>query len=79
MRNQDVTVLPNALKEWRKVRGISQKELADMAGCSAGLIALIETSERQPGLRNALNIAKALGVPVTAFAQIHVDLAGEVA
>lgn len=72
-RQQQVTVLPDALKAWRKERQMSQAELATPAKCSEGLIAQIETGRRQPGLINAINIARALGVPLGAIAIIHAD------
>lgn len=73
-----MTVLREALPAWRKANGLTQKELAERAGCSPTLIALIETGERQPGLMNAIAIAKALGIPLGAIAQVHVDLAAAV-
>jgi len=72
-RQQQVTVLPEALKTWRKERSISQSQLASSAGCSEGLIAQIETERRQPGLVNALGIARALGVPLRAIAIVHLS------
>lgn len=75
-RQQQVTILPLAVKSWRGQRGFSQSDLGRHAGCSEGLIAQIETSRRQPGLANAAAIAKALGVPLGAIALIHVDVDG---
>lgn len=74
MAVQQVTVLPYALKEWRRERELSQEALAKRSGVSAGLIAQIETERRQPGLSNLLAIAKALRVDPRALAVIHVDL-----
>ena len=51
----------------------SQAVLAKNGRCSEGLVAQIETGRRQPGLINAINIAKALGVPLGAIAFIHVN------
>ena len=75
MRTQQVTTLPVALKEWRRVRSMSQATLAKEAHVSEGLIAQIETGRRQPGLTNLLAIAKALGVNANALAIIHGDYA----
>lgn len=73
-RQQQVTVLPGALKAWRRERGLSQSGLA--AKCpslSEGLIAQIETGRRQPGLTNAIELAKGLGLDdVGAIAFVHV-------
>ncbi len=70
-----VTVLPAGLRAWRTERDLTQGALAKKASCSESLIALIETGKRQPGLGNAFAIARALGVPLEAFAIVHVDLA----
>jgi transcriptional regulator with XRE-family HTH domain len=70
----DVTVLPKAVKAWRGIRGISQEGLAEKSGVSAGMIALIETGRRQPGLGNLLAIAAALEVEPEVIAIIHIDL-----
>ena len=71
-RIQQVSVLPDGIKAWRGERKMSQMDLARAAGCSEGLIAQIETGRRQPGLENAVAIADALGVKLSAFAVIHV-------
>ncbi len=55
-------MLPGALRAWRAERGWSQEELAQRAGCSPTLIALIETGKRQPSLETARRIARALGL-----------------
>jgi transcriptional regulator with XRE-family HTH domain len=75
VRRKEVTVLPDGLRQWRKVRGKTQETLGIEADCSPTLIALIESGKRQPSLMVALAIASALDVPLTAFAQVHVDLA----
>lgn len=69
-----VTVLPRAIKAWRAERRLSQEGLAAKAQMSAGMIALIETGRRQPGIGNLLAIAAALDVEPEALAIIHVDL-----
>lgn len=71
-RQQQVTILPQAIKAWRKERDMSQADLAAKPGCpSEGMIAQIETGRRQPGLSNALAIAKAFDVPIGAIAIVH--------
>lgn len=79
-RPREVTANISALKAWRKEKGWSQKELAARAMAqgedvtvSPTLIALIETGERQPSLRNAAAIAAAFGVAVEVIAEIHED------
>lgn len=68
-----VVVLPIAIKTWRRERGMTQLALAEATGmkCSAGLIALIETGRRQPGLVNAIAIAQALEIPLAAIATVY--------
>ncbi len=73
-RQQQVTMLPKAVKAWRKERKMSQAALGAGAEVSEGLIAQIETNRRQPGLTNALAIARTLGVELEAIAIVHVDL-----
>lgn len=73
MRRREITILPVAIKTWRRERGWSQKELADRAGVSAGLIAMIEVEERQPSISNAIAIAQAIGIPLKAIAIVHMD------
>jgi transcriptional regulator with XRE-family HTH domain len=75
-RQQQVDVLPGAIKAWRAERKMSQADLAKAARCSEGLIAQIETGRRQPGLVNADNIAKALGVNLSAIGRVLVDVEG---
>lgn len=76
MAHKQVTVNPTALREFRRLCGFSQASLGAAIGLGPGssLIALIETGRRQPGLGNALAIARALDVPLAAFAEAHVDL-----
>lgn len=75
-RKSEVTLLPAALKAWRRERQWSQADLARHAECSEGLIAQIETGRRQPGLTNAISIARAFGVDLAAIGVIHTDAAG---
>jgi transcriptional regulator with XRE-family HTH domain len=70
-REQQVTVLPLAIAAWRREKKMSQADLAKLAGCSEGLIAQIETSRRQPGLGNAIGIARAFGIELGAIAIVH--------
>lgn len=67
-RRPHVQMLPAALRAWRSERDLTQEQLAKRAGCSASLIALIETSRRQPSLPTATDIATALRVPLAALA-----------
>jgi transcriptional regulator with XRE-family HTH domain len=69
-----LTGLPDALRAWRKQRdGISQETLAARVGVTPGMIALIETGRRQPGLALLVRIAEVLDVPPTALAFVPVE------
>lgn len=70
-RPAQVVVMPEAVKAWRVVRGLSQAKLAKKAGVSESLIGLIETRKRTPGLVNTVAIAKALEVEVGAIAIVN--------
>lgn len=71
---EQVTLLPDALRAWRKERGYSQRDLGLRAECSEGLISTIESGYRQASLTVAMRIAAALDVNVRAIGLIHVDL-----
>ena len=49
------------LGEARVLRNITQKELASCVGTSDRNIRAIESGEREPGVRTAIRIARALG------------------
>lgn len=65
-----ITVLPEAFRAWRAIRGTSQETLAKNTGCTPGMIALIETARRQPSLALLERIAHELDVPADALALI---------
>lgn len=65
-----LTVLPGAMKAWRKERGISQETLAKRVDRTPGMIALIETGRRQPSAELLAGIAAQLDVPADALAFI---------
>ena len=48
------------LKEWRKYRGLTQADLARVAGTSQAAIALIEAGKRNPTVETARKCANAL-------------------
>jgi len=53
------------LKELRRLKGWSQKDLSDNAGVSKGTIAWLETRKHEPQPRTMRKIAAALGVEVS--------------
>lgn len=52
------------VKILREIRGISQKELAELANISTGNISHIENGSRQPSLETLYKIADALNVSI---------------
>ena len=74
MSGSDVTILPAAMKAWRKERGFSQEGLAEASGISAGMVAQVETGRRQLGVANLVAVAEALDVSPHALALITIDL-----
>jgi putative transcriptional regulator len=61
-RRRESIALKNNIANIRKAIGISQKELAEMAGISPNWMNHIECGRRNPSLVAAKNIAQALNV-----------------
>ena len=47
---------------WRKLRGLTEQQLADRAGVSRGTVRRLEGGSGGVSLENALRVARALGV-----------------
>jgi transcriptional regulator with XRE-family HTH domain len=58
----DMKALPNRIREWREARGLSQQELADMAGCSKMQISGLERGRPQLDVHWMQRLAPHLGV-----------------
>ena len=59
----------------RKVRGYSQKELADQSSITQSMLSQIESNRKEPSLENLVKIASALDVhPGVLFAEDHVHI-----
>lgn len=56
--------LPNKLQKVRKIRGISQRELAYKAGISPGLVGQLEMGKNQPSVRTLDKVSQVLDVPL---------------
>ena len=61
------TDMGRQLAKHRKLRGMSQAELARMSGVAREDICRYEAGQKDPSLRNTLKIAKALGVTLDAL------------
>jgi transcriptional regulator with XRE-family HTH domain len=55
------------LKNLREEKGLTQKALADRAGCHPMTLAKLERGVQEPAWQLVLVLAEALGVPVEAF------------
>lgn len=60
-------VLGDRLRVLREGRALSQAELGRRAGTSATEVATIERGERAPTIVSLEHLARALGVPISAF------------
>jgi transcriptional regulator with XRE-family HTH domain len=59
--------LGNQLREARSRLGLSQRQLAERAGLSPGMLCLIERGEANPSVQSLLGLAEALGLPLASF------------
>ena len=55
------------IKTLRQERGLTQSELASMAGVSRSLLTMYENETRNPNTKRLASIARALGVPPEAL------------
>ena len=55
----------NKVRELRKIKNISQEELAHLSGLHRTYIGMIERAEKNITLRNIEKISKALGVSIS--------------
>jgi len=63
----------NRLQALRKARGLSQRELAELAGLNFNTLSLIENEKSSPNVNTLQQLASALEVPVTAFFEMAVS------
>ena len=54
--------LAESVATWRKLRGLTQAQLADRADVSRGVVRRIETAEGGASVENLLRILRALGI-----------------
>ena len=60
-------MVSEALKRWRAIRGISQRDLADKSGVGYASIARIETGRQDPTVGMLTRLASALRIDVVDF------------
>ena len=69
-RRKECVVIPAAVVQWRKSRGLTQATLAERANVSEALIAHVENGRRNVSLVSLRKIAAALMVQPEALAVI---------
>ena len=57
-------VLRTRIHEYRKERGVSQDELAEMLGIRRETVGRLENGKNNPSLKLAMDVAEALGARV---------------
>jgi transcriptional regulator with XRE-family HTH domain len=66
MKSQELTQLrrtiADRMKTFRKLRGVTQEQLAESSGLSLNYVSVLELSAKTPSLDALARIAKALGV-----------------
>jgi XRE family transcriptional regulator, fatty acid utilization regulator len=70
MARPTITLNIDALREARRIEGISQETLARLVEVSPGMIGLIETGRRQPSEALLRRIAVAVQTPIDELADI---------
>jgi len=65
--------LSKTIKQCRKVKKMTQKDVAEKAGISVSHLSLLETNKREPSISVLEDIASALGVPLGVLIFLSVD------
>lgn len=79
VKNDGPGSLPSKLQYVRKLKNISQKQLANMAGISPGLVAQLELGKVNASLKTVNKLAEALNVSVCYLILDQKDIEGLVA
>jgi plasmid maintenance system antidote protein VapI len=64
------------LADWIERRGFSQREAASFLGWHETFLSKILTTDRSPGLANAVKIERETGIPAEAWLSIRLDKSG---
>ncbi len=65
-----IEMISTNIKKYRKLKGLTQKELAEKCNCATGTIQQYELNKRQPRLEQLNSIANALDISI-------IDLLGD--
>lgn len=79
VKNEGPGSLPSKLQYVRKLKNISQKQLANLAGISPGLVAQLELGKVNASLKTVNKLAEALNVSVCYLILDRKDIEGLVA
>ena len=60
----DPSSLGERLRQARRIKGLSQAQLAGISGLSAAALSHMENGRRSPSVRNLVRVADALGISV---------------
>src|SRR5260370_12678328 len=66
------------MKHTRLLKGLTLKQLADLAGCSESLLSRIENGNANPSIKMMNHVALALNMPVSGLFQANGDPANVV-
>src|SRR5258708_38332540 len=69
-RRRDIPSVRNSIRKRRKESGLSQQELARLAGVSRQTLNSVETGRSEPGTALALSVARVLAWPVEELFQL---------
>ncbi|MFT4186321.1 MAG: helix-turn-helix transcriptional regulator [Micrococcaceae bacterium] len=69
--------MDNLLKELRKAKGLTQKQLAQLAGCSSRSIISIEQGKYKPSITLAYKLAQLLGTNIEKLFKLEQYIQGE--
>ncbi len=72
------TVLEERMKYYRKLRGMSQEDLAEASGINISTIKKYESGFRKPKMEQIAKIAEALEVSTTAFIDLDIKTVSDV-
>lgn len=72
------TEIPERIKFFRKLRGITQEELSKASGINFGLIRKYECGERCPKLEQLQSIASALSISLDTLLDFDINTTGDV-
>jgi len=62
-----------AVRLVRTAKGVTQKELAERAGCTANYLSMVERGDRRPSIKLVGGIASSLDVPVAEIFALGAD------